>query len=251
MRYIYRFLILLVLSPLAISAAPNQDQTTVTVHTNLGAIQLALFNQQTPKTVANFIQYIEDGFYQNTLFHRVTPSLIQGGLYDTKYRKKMANYPPIENEAQFSSHNVIGTVAMMRGRDPHSATTQFFINIADNHQRLDYASSTLQGWGYVVFGQVIQGMDIVEKIQQVKTGAAGGLKKYAPQPMVVIKSIDINHQADIPESPTKTMKTAASVPQTMPIEIEVAPVQAKKTPAINTSEQLPWSPEPPDVPAVE
>ena len=246
MRYLYGLLFYLLSVPHAFSAEPDLQQTTVTINTNLGKIQLALFNQQTPKTVENFLQYISDDFYRNTLFHRVTPSLIQGGLYDKKYRKKIPNYPPIVNEAQYSSHNTVGTIAMMRGRDPHSATTQFFINTANNQQRLDYASSTLQGWGYVVFGRVIKGMDIVEKIQHSKTGASGELKKYVPKPMIIIKSIDINHRAEMPVSPKKevikpTQKVIKHVEKTQQVQIKesLTPAHAQ------------WSPEPPDVPAVE
>ena len=229
---------------LTLSAQEDKQQTTVTIKTNVGNIQLALYNQQTPATVRNFLTYVNDGFYNKVLFHRVTASLAQAGLYNNKYKKKSVEHPPIINEAKYSSNHRIGTVAMMRGRDPHSATSQFFINTANNQQRLSYASSTVQGWGYVVFGEVIKGMDVVEKIAQTKTGAVGSLKKYVPKTKIMIKSIKINYQAEIPATPqvvkkiiVKTKK-AQSLQHTLP------------TPIIDsTTEQ--WSPEPPDVPAVE
>lgn len=140
----------------------------VTLHTNHGDITLKLFADKAPKTVANFVQYVEEGFYDNTLFHRVISNfMIQGGgmVEGLEMKKPRA---PIENEADNGLANVTGSVAMARTNDPHSATAQFFINVTDN-DFLNFRSATAQGFGYCVFAEVVEGMDVVEKIREVKT----------------------------------------------------------------------------------
>jgi cyclophilin family peptidyl-prolyl cis-trans isomerase len=221
-----------------LALAQNNEQTHVTLHTNLGDIQLALFDQQATKTVENFLRYVNDGFYNDSLFHRITPSLIQGGLCGKGCRPKSPSYPPIQNEAANSTGHSVGTLGMMRGKDPHSATTQFFINVTDNRQRLDYASSTPLGWGYTVFGQVIDGMDVVEHIHQSKTDASG-LNPYAPQKEIIIYSIEINQLAVQPVEPSKP---------TIVVKSKTPALKVDKTDKTDTAR---WLPEPPDVPAIE
>jgi len=140
----------------------------VTLHTNHGDITLKLHADKAPKTVANFVQYAEDGFYDGTLFHRVISNfMIQGGGMTSGLAPKPTR-DPIENEADNGLQNVKGSVAMARTNDPHSATAQFFINVQDN-DFLNFRAANNQGFGYCVFGEVVEGMDVVEAIRQVKT----------------------------------------------------------------------------------
>lgn len=160
---------------------------TVLLETSMGDIVIELDPDLAPKTVANFLQYIDGGHYTGTVFHRVIPKFMaQGGGFDTSYQKKPAG-PAIENEASPRAKNVRGTVAMARTNDPHSATAQFFVNVADN-AFLDHQSKSPDGWGYAVFGKVTQGMDVVEKIVGVRTGAQGSFSKDAPIEPVVIST---------------------------------------------------------------
>jgi peptidyl-prolyl cis-trans isomerase B (cyclophilin B) len=144
----------------------------IKLHTNHGVISLELDADKAPKTVANFIEYVNDGHYDNTVFHRVIDGfMIQGGGF-TPGMKQKPTKAPIANEAGNGLKNAHGTVAMARTNDPHSATAQFFINIADN-EFLDYKSASGSGWGYCVFGRVVDGLDVVEKIRNVRTGSSG------------------------------------------------------------------------------
>jgi len=131
-----------------------------------GAIVLELDAEKAPKTVENFLQYVDDGFLDGTIFHRVISTfMIQGGGYDAPNQSKREGLrPPIENESANELKNVVGSIAMARTSDPHSATSQFFINVADN-ELLDYPGT--DGWGYCVFGRVVEGMDVVERIKNV------------------------------------------------------------------------------------
>jgi peptidyl-prolyl cis-trans isomerase A (cyclophilin A) len=141
-------------------------QPTVKMKTNYGTITIELFPDKAPKTVTNFLQYVKDGFYDGTIFHRVIDGfMIQGGGMDRAMKEKPTR-APVENEAQNGLKNQIGTVAMARTSDPHSATAQFFINVANNGF-LDYPGR--DGWGYCVFGKVTEGMDVVNKIAKVST----------------------------------------------------------------------------------
>lgn len=144
----------------------------ITLHTNYGDIVVELDFDNAPKSAANFLQYAEDGFYNGTIFHRVINGfMIQGGgMLENMEQKDTRS--PIENEADNGLKNTIGTLAMARTNDPHSATAQFFINVADN-DFLNHSAKTPQGWGYAVFGKVIDGLDVVEKIKAVKTGSNG------------------------------------------------------------------------------
>jgi peptidyl-prolyl cis-trans isomerase B (cyclophilin B) len=144
----------------------------VRLHTNFGAITLELDSERAPETVANFLKYVKSGFYDNTVFHRVIDSfMIQGGGFEPGLKQKPTN-AAIKNEADNGLKNDAYTVAMARTSDPHSATAQFFINVADNGF-LNHTSQTAQGWGYAVFGRVVEGQDVVDRIRKVRTGTRG------------------------------------------------------------------------------
>lgn len=156
----------------------------VALETNQGRIVLELDAEKAPKTVENFLQYVEAGFYDGTLFHRVIPSfMIQGGGFDAHQRQKPTR-AAIQNEADNGLANSRGTIAMARTGDPHSATAQFFINLKDNGF-LNHSGKTAQGWGYTVFGRVTEGMDVVDKIARTPT-AQGRISEAVPQQPVVI-----------------------------------------------------------------
>ena len=145
----------------------------VKLHTNYGVITLELFADKAPETVENFKQYVRDGHYDNTVFHRVINNLmIQCGGFGPGMKEKSTR-APIKNEANNGVSNEVGTVAMARTMDPHSASAQFFINVADN-AFLNHTAQTTQGWGYAVFGKVSEGMDVVEKIKAVSTTSRAG-----------------------------------------------------------------------------
>ena len=167
--------------------------TEVKLQTNMGAIVLALNAEKAPATVANFLDYVRSGFYNGTLFHRVIAGfMIQGGGFTADYQRKPTR-PPIKNEAANGLKNLRGTIAMARTPNPDSATSQFFINVADN-TFLDYQAPTPQGWGYAVFGEVISGMDVVDAISRVPTGSAGPFPKDAPQQPVIIERATVIKQ---------------------------------------------------------
>lgn len=146
----------------------------VTLHTNQGDIKIQLFEDKAPETVKNFLEYAESGFYNQTIFHRVINNfMIQGGGFEPGMTQKETN-TPIKNEANNGVSNQRGTIAMARTQDPHSATCQFFINVEDNGPRgLDFTGENVHGWGYCVFGEVVEGMDTVDKIRSVDTGNHG------------------------------------------------------------------------------
>jgi peptidyl-prolyl cis-trans isomerase B (cyclophilin B) len=156
----------------------------ITLHTNYGDIVLTLDFEKAPKTAANFKQYAEQGFYDGTIFHRVINNfMIQGGgmTADMSQKKTQA---PIENEADNGLKNELGTVAMARTSDPHSATAQFFINVKNN-EFLNHTAKNGQGWGYCVFGKVTAGMDVVDKIRVVKTGNNGHHQDVPVEPVII------------------------------------------------------------------
>lgn len=161
----------------------------VTLHTNHGDITLTLNAEKAPETVANFLQYCRDGHYDNTIFHRVIDGfMIQGGGFEPGMKQK-ATRDTIKNEADNGLKNNRGTVAMARTQAPHSASAQFFINLSDN-DFLNYRSPDLQGWGYCVFGQVSDGMDVVDKIRAVKTGSSG-FHQDVPKEDVIIERAEV------------------------------------------------------------
>ncbi|SFU68933.1 peptidyl-prolyl cis-trans isomerase A (cyclophilin A)/peptidyl-prolyl cis-trans isomerase B (cyclophilin B) [Nitrosomonas eutropha] len=162
----------------------------VEIKTNLGAIQIELYADQAPKTVENFLSYVNDDYYTGTIFHRVIAKfMIQGGGFDQNYTQKPTRQP-VENEATNGLKNTLGTIAMARTNEPHSASSQFFINVANN-DFLDYTAPTMQGYGYTVFGKVTAGMDVVNAIAGTPTGANGPFNRDVPQNMIVIESIKL------------------------------------------------------------
>lgn len=162
----------------------------VTISTSLGDITLVLYRDKAPETVANFLSYVNDGFYNGTIFHRVIPGfMIQGGGFDANFVQKKTK-APIKNEANNGLKNDISTIAMARTSDPNSATAQFFINVSNN-SFLNHSSPTSQGWGYAVFGKVTAGMDVVQKIEKVSTGSHAG-HQDVPKENVVINSIKVD-----------------------------------------------------------
>ncbi|SFW97942.1 peptidylprolyl isomerase [Marinospirillum alkaliphilum] len=161
----------------------------VRLTTNFGEIVLELNAEKAPKTVANFISYVESGHYDGTIFHRVINNfMIQGGGFDADFNQKPTQ-KPIENEADNGLKNVAGSIAMARTMDPHSASAQFFINVKDN-DFLNHSGKNMQGWGYAVFGQVTEGMDVVEQIKAVATGNKMG-HQDVPRENVVIEKAEV------------------------------------------------------------
>lgn len=156
----------------------------VKLHTRFGVITLELDAAKAPDTVANFLQYVNDGHYTNTIFHRVIDGfMIQGGGFEPGMKQKPTR-DPVKNEANNGLKNAIYTVAMARTSAPHSASAQFFINVGDN-DFLNHTAPTSQGWGYCVFGKVVDGTDVVDKIRKVKTGSSG-MHQDVPAENVVI-----------------------------------------------------------------
>ncbi len=161
----------------------------VKFHTNYGVFTLALYDEQAPLTVKNFLTYVSNGHYDNTLFHRVIDNfMIQGGGFDSEMEQKKT-LEPIQNEAGNGLKNEIYTIAMARTSDVHSATSQFFINVKNNNF-LDFTAPTTQGYGYCVFGKVIEGMDVIDKIKKVKTGNHAG-HENVPLENVIIERAEI------------------------------------------------------------
>src|SRR5471030_3172279 len=160
----------------------------VTLHTNHGDIVIKTFADKAPVTVENFLNYCSKGFYDNTIFHRVINGfMIQGGGFEPGMNQKNTD-AQIKNEANNGLKNEKGTLAMARTNDPHSATAQFFINVSDN-DFLNHSSPTPQGWGYTVFGKVVDGLDIVEKIRKVKTGSKGFHQDVPVDDVVIEKAV--------------------------------------------------------------
>jgi peptidyl-prolyl cis-trans isomerase B (cyclophilin B) len=161
----------------------------VKMHTNYGDFVITLDADKAPKTVANFLTYTKEGFYNNTIFHRVIDGfMIQGGGFEAGMKQKQT-HAPVENEANNGLKNDKYTVAMARTSDPQSATAQFFINIADN-EFLNFTAPTANGWGYAVFGQVTEGTDVIDKIKAVKT-ANSGFHQNVPVQDVVIEKAEV------------------------------------------------------------
>ncbi len=159
----------------------------VILHTNFGKITLTLNAEKAPKTVENFLSYVRDGFYDNTIFHRVINGfMVQGGGMEPGMNQKPTK-DPVENEANNGLLNTTGTIAMARTNDPHSATAQFFLNVSNN-EFLNFRSESADGWGYCVFGEVTDGMDIVEKIKSVETGNHGSHQDVPTEDVVIEKA---------------------------------------------------------------
>ena len=162
----------------------------IVLNTNHGAITLELDFDKAPLSAANFLDYAKSGFYDGTIFHRVIDNfMIQGGGFEPGLTQK-ENGEPIKNEADNGLPNVLGSVAMARTSDPHSATSQFFINVGDNGF-LNHTSPSPQGWGYAVFGKVVDGLDVVNAIKGCKTGSIGGYQD-GPTEDVIIESVTVS-----------------------------------------------------------
>lgn len=188
MRFFSRWIPALLFFSLAAPPLANAETTRVVMQTNLGDIVLELDSQRAPATVENFLRYANEGFYDGTVFHRVIKGfMIQGGGFGTDYARK-PTHEPVKNEADNGLKNKRGTIAMARTGDPHSATAQFFINHKDN-SFLDYPGR--DGWGYTVFGKVVEGMDVVDKIADQPTEARGGALQNAPKNPIVIERVTV------------------------------------------------------------
>ena len=175
--------------PPAAALEPAPGNPVAVISTSLGDITVELFRDKAPVSVANFLQYVDDGFYAGTIFHRVERGfVIQGGGYTESLVEK-ATRPPIQNEATNGLRNVRGTLAMARKRELRSATAQFYINVANNGV-LDHRGLTPHEFGYAVFGRVLSGMDVVDRIANVRTGPAGGMDSVPVAP-VVIKGVTV------------------------------------------------------------
>lgn len=180
-----KFLAACLLASVAFAAAAANP--VVEMETSAGTMSIELYPEKAPGTVENFLEYVRSGFYAGTVFHRVIDGfMIQGGGFDAGMKEKPAR-APIKNEAKNGLHNQIGTIAMARTRDPHSAAAQFFINLVDNPS-LDYPS--FDGWGYAVFGKVTKGLEVMRQIGKVRTTTVGYYQDVPAQP-VIIKSVRI------------------------------------------------------------
>ena len=177
-------LILIAMTSIATADPQSKDDTTkVVMTTNMGNVTILLFEKESPITVKNFLAYVDSGFYGGLTFYRVMPGFMaQGGGFMKNLSKRQTILPPIKNESDNYVKNDRGTIAMARTQDPHSATSQFFINVVDN-AALNMSS---QGWGYAVFGKVIEGMDVVDKIVSVKTESRNGMNNVPVEPVIIV-----------------------------------------------------------------
>ena len=193
MKHIVSLILAAALSGMPFAGADAQTAKTSTnpkvrMTTSLGVIELELNAKRAPITVKNFLEYVANGHYDGTIFHRVIPQfMVQGGGFARGMKRKPTR-APIENEADNGLKNLEGTIAMARTGDPHSATAQFFINVKDN-DFLDHRDKTMRGWGYAVFGKVTNGMDVVKKIESTATGNVGP-SQNVPMEDVVIKKVE-------------------------------------------------------------
>jgi len=191
MRKIILFMILLLTSTLSFSTEKTMSDapTKVKLTTNLGEIIIQLNAEKAPVSSANFLTYVNEGFYNGTIFHRVIPDFMaQGGGFDTSFNQK-AVHSPIKNEADNGLKNTRGTLAMARTNDPNSATAQFFINLKDN-TFLNHTGKNASGWGYAVFGEVIEGMDVVDAMAKQPTGNRGG-HQDVPKTDIIIEKAEV------------------------------------------------------------
>ena len=194
MNMIQLFKPLVMLSAITAANGAATADPQVDIKTSHGTIRLELNAAKAPKTVENFLQYVKAGHYNGTIFHRVIDGfMVQGGGFDKTYQQKKTR-DPIENEAEMAMKaglkNDLGTVAMARTSAPHSASSQFFINLKNN-DFLNFTSPDPRGYGYAVFGKVVSGMDVVNKIAKLKTGPGGPFPTDAPQEMVVVENVSV------------------------------------------------------------
>ncbi len=194
--------------------AQEADNPVVTLKTSMGDITLELYPDKAPATVENFLQYVDDGFYKGTIFHRVIRNfMIQGGGFDARMSKKSTR-AAIKNEAGNGLKNARGTIAMARTSVPNSATAQFFINTVDNRS-LDFKNPSPRGIGYCVFGRVTEGLDIVDKIESVVTGTAGGMRDV-PQTEIVIETA-VRVKQEPQDAPIDLPTTPKPEPESAPV----------------------------------
>ena len=179
-----------VLAALLFCGTASAADPQVEIKTSMGTITLELYPGKAPKSVENFLQYVKEGHYKGTIFHRIIANfMIQGGGFTADFAQKKTN-AAIQNEANNGLKNDVGTIAMARTSDPHSATAQFFIN-HKNNDFLNHTAPTPQGWGYTVFGKVVKGMDVVNKIAAIETGPAGPFPSDVPRKAVVIEDAKV------------------------------------------------------------
>lgn len=192
-RFVKTFVLILCLG-LPVGALAADPHPKVQMETSMGVIVIELDAKAAPQTVANFLKYVHDGFYDGTIFHRVIKSfMIQGGGFTSQMQQKITR-SPITNEADNGLKNKLGTIAMARTNEPHSATSQFFINVKDN-DFLDHKAKTARGWGYCVFGHVIKGMDVVHAIEGVKTTVQFRYSDVPVEPVIIKKVSLLNPSA--------------------------------------------------------
>ena len=165
----------------------NMSNPKIKLETSKGTMMIELDAEKAPKSAANFVEYVKDGFYDGLIFHRVIPNfMVQGGGMNPDMSQK-ANKAPIQNEANNGLKNDRGTLAMARTNDPHSATSQFFVNLKDN-DFLNHTSESPAGWGYTVFGKVVEGLETIDEIAKVQTGNVGGHGDVPVEPVTIIKA---------------------------------------------------------------
>ena len=187
MKPFYKLSLVLILQLIFAAVGHTQEKTMIKMTTNFGVIEIELFTEQAPNTTENFIQYVNDGFFDGLIFHRVIPSfMIQGGGFEPGMKQKSPK-ASIQNEADNGLKNERGTLSMARTNDPHSATSQFFISVKDN-AFLDFKSKDASGWGYAVFAKVVSGMDVVDNIAQTPTGKSGGHGDVPLEDVVIEKA---------------------------------------------------------------
>jgi peptidyl-prolyl cis-trans isomerase A (cyclophilin A) len=214
-------------APAAPTAAAVKPE--VLLHTSQGDITLELYPDKAPKSVANFLQYVRDGFYDGTLLHRVIPGyLVQGGLYNRELQPKRTR-PAIPSEADNGLSNLRGTIAVARGADPNSGTAQFFFNLVDN-RRLDFVGNQSGlTWGFAVFGKVTKGMEVLDKIAALPTRPLGPFSGDVPNPLVVIESARVvGDELPAASGSTRAPAKAASTKSAAPKSNKKASAHASK-----------------------
>jgi peptidyl-prolyl cis-trans isomerase B (cyclophilin B) len=190
MKRLFATAVFILILALPLSAPAGESAPRVRIETSMGNITVELNPQAAPKTVDNFLQYVTDGFYDNTIFHRVITSfMIQGGGFTTQMQQKPTR-PPVVNEADNGLKNDEGTIAMARTMAPHSATSQFFIN-AKNNDFLNHTEKSATGWGYCVFGRVVNGMEVVKAIENVKTTTKFRYGDVPVEPVIILKAVRV------------------------------------------------------------
>lgn len=183
---------------LAANSSVFASNPKVRMETTKGVVVIELYPDKAPKTVENFLRYVNEGKYDGTIFHRVIKRFMnQGGGFTPDF-KKVETFAPIKNEADNGLKNKRGTIAMARTGDPHSATNQFFVNTVDN-AFLDHTSKTPRGWGYCVFATVVDGMDVMDRIAKVPTGANGPFQQDVPMEEILIQKVSVVEEAAKPE----------------------------------------------------